>query len=113
MINLHFNGDFHAVTTAHNLLAALVDSHLYYGNEMNIDPDTISWPRTIDMNDRVLRKIIVGLGGKLNGVPRETGFVITAASEIWFQWHWQIPGRTSDSSSVNCYRFGSNRGPRA
>ena len=82
MINLHFNGDFHAVTTAHNLLAALVDSHLYYGNEMNIDPDTISWPRTIDMNDRVLRKIIVGLGGKLNGVPRETGFVITAASEI-------------------------------
>ena len=56
MINLHFNGDFHAVTTAHNLLAALVDSHLYYGNEMNIDPDTISWPRTIDMNDRVLKE---------------------------------------------------------
>ncbi|MFN8007797.1 MAG: formate--tetrahydrofolate ligase [Terriglobia bacterium] len=82
MINLHFNGDFHAVTSAHNLLSALVDSHLYYGNELQIDPDTISWPRTIDVNDRVLRHIIVGLGGKINGVPRETGFVITAASEI-------------------------------
>jgi formate--tetrahydrofolate ligase len=82
IINLHFSGDFHAVTTAHNLLAALVDSHLYYGNEMKIDPDTISWPRTIDMNDRVLRHIVVGLGGKINGVARETGFVITAASEI-------------------------------
>ena len=82
IINLHFTGDFHAVTAAHNLLAALVDSHLYYGNELKIDPDTISWPRSIDINDRVLRHMVIGLGGKVNGVPRETGFVITAASEI-------------------------------
>jgi formate--tetrahydrofolate ligase len=82
MINLHFNGDFHAVTSAHNLLAAMIDSHVYNDNRLRIDIDNIFWPRTIDMNDRVLRHIIVGLGGKVNGVPRETGFVITAASEI-------------------------------
>jgi formate--tetrahydrofolate ligase len=82
MINLHFNGDFHAVTAAHNLLAAMIDSHVYHDNRLRIDIDNIFWPRTIDMNDRALRHVIVGLGGKLNGVPRETGFVITAASEI-------------------------------
>lgn len=82
LINLHFNGDFHAVTSAHNLLAAMIDSHLHHGNDLRIDPDSISWTRALDMNDRALRHIVIGLGGKLNGVPRETGFVITAASEI-------------------------------
>ena len=82
MINLHFNGDIHAVTAAHNLLSAMLDGHLYHGNELRIDIDNIYWPRTMDMNDRALRHVVVGLGGKLNGVPRETGFVITAASEI-------------------------------
>ena len=80
MINLHFNGDFHAVTSAHNLLAAMIDSHLHHCNDLRIDVDNIFWPRAIDMNDRALRHVIVGLGGKVNGVPRETGFVITAAS---------------------------------
>ena len=82
MINLHFNGDFHAVTAAHNLLAAMIDAHLHHGNALRVDVDNIFWPRTIDMNDRSLRHVIVGLGGKVNGVPRETGFVITAASEV-------------------------------
>jgi len=82
LINLHFNGDFHAVTSAHNLLAAMIDSHLHHGNSLQIDVDNIFWPRAIDMNDRALRHSIVGLGGKTNGVPRETGWVITAASEI-------------------------------
>jgi len=82
LINLHFNGDFHAVTSAHNLLAAMLDSHLHHGNSLQIDVDNIFWPRAIDMNDRALRHSIVGLGGKANGVPRETGWVITAASEI-------------------------------
>lgn len=81
-INLHFTGDFHAITSAHNLLAAAIDTHLHFGNELRFDVDNIFWPRAMDMNDRALRHIIVGLGGKLNGVPRETGFVITAASEI-------------------------------
>jgi formate--tetrahydrofolate ligase len=82
LINLHFNGDIHAVSAAHNLLAAMVDAHLHHGNALGIDIDNIFWPRTLDMNDRALRHVIVGLGGKVNGVPRETGFVITAASEI-------------------------------
>lgn len=82
MINLHFNGDFHAVTSAHNLLAAMIDAHLHHGNQLRIDVDDIAWPRALDMNDRALRHVIVGLGGKVNGIPRETGFVITAASEI-------------------------------
>jgi formate--tetrahydrofolate ligase len=81
-INLHFNGDFHAITAAHNLLAALIDAHLYHGNELDLDVDNIFWPRTLDINDRALRHAVVGLGGKANGIPRETGFVITAASEI-------------------------------
>jgi formate--tetrahydrofolate ligase len=82
MINLHFNGDFHAVSSAHNLLAAMIDSHIHHSNARRIDVDNIFWTRAIDMNDRALRQVIVGLGGKANGVPRETGFVITAASEI-------------------------------
>jgi formate--tetrahydrofolate ligase len=81
-INLHFTGDFHAVTCAHNLLAALVDNHLYFGNALGIDPRRVVWRRVIDMNDRALRNIIVGLGGRQMGVPRETGFDITAASEV-------------------------------
>jgi len=81
-INLHFTGDFHAVTTAHNLLSAVLDNHLYFGNPLGIDPRRALWKRALDMNDRSLRSAIVGLGGPLQGVPRETGFDITAASEI-------------------------------
>jgi len=81
-INLHFTGDFHAVTTAHNLLSAVLDNHLYFGNPLGIDPRRALWRRVLDMNDRSLRSTIVGLGGPLQGVPRETGFDITAASEI-------------------------------
>ncbi|HQR37367.1 MAG TPA: formate--tetrahydrofolate ligase [Blastocatellia bacterium] len=81
-INLHFTGDFHAITSAHNLLAAAIDSHIHHGNALRIDINNISWPRTMDMNDRALRRMVIALGGKINGVPREAGFVITAASEI-------------------------------
>lgn len=81
-INLHFTGDIHAVTTAHNLLAALLDNHIHQGNALNIDPRRIAWKRVLDMNDRALRGIVVGLGGRGNGVPREDGFDITVASEI-------------------------------
>lgn len=81
-INLHFTGDFHAITSAHNLLAALLDTHLHFGNDLRIDPTEILWPRCMDMNDRALRRIATGLGGRESGPARETGFVITAASEI-------------------------------
>jgi len=81
-INLHFNGDFHAITAAHNLLAALIDTHLHFGNDLRLDPKEILWPRAMDMNDRALRRIATGLGGRDSGPARETGFVITAASEI-------------------------------
>ena len=81
-INLHFNGDKHAVAAAHNLLAAMIDSHLYHGNDLGIDVDKIFWPRTLDMNDRALRHVVVGRGGKSRGVERESGFIITAASEV-------------------------------
>jgi formate--tetrahydrofolate ligase len=81
-VNLHFTGDFHAITSAHNLLAALIDAHLFHGNELNLDPAAISWPRAMDMNDRALRRITVDVGGKRDGASRSTGFVITAASEI-------------------------------
>jgi formate--tetrahydrofolate ligase len=81
-INLHFNGDFHAVTAAHNLLAAALDASLFHGNPLDIDPATITWPRTLDVNDRELRYTVVGLGGRPHGVPRESSFVITAASEV-------------------------------
>jgi formate--tetrahydrofolate ligase len=81
-INLHFTGDFHAITAAHNLLAALIDNHLYWGNALGFDPRTISWRRVSDTNDRALRKIAIGLGDGANGVLRETGFDITVASEI-------------------------------
>jgi formate--tetrahydrofolate ligase len=81
-INLHFHGDFHAITAAHNLLAAMVDSHLFNGNELDLDPAQITWPRALDVNDRALRRIAIALGSKGDGANRETGFVITAASEI-------------------------------
>ncbi len=81
-VNLHFNGDFHAVTAAHNLLAAALDASIFNGNPLDIDPQTITWPRTLDVNDRELRYTVVGLGGKAHGIPRENSFVITAASEI-------------------------------
>ncbi|NLJ79279.1 MAG: formate--tetrahydrofolate ligase, partial [Tissierellia bacterium] len=81
-INLHFTGDFHAITTAHNLISALLDNHIHQGNKLNIDPRRVIWKRVLDMNDRALRNIVVGLGGRPNGVPREDGFDITVASEI-------------------------------
>jgi formate--tetrahydrofolate ligase len=81
-INLHFHGDFHAITAAHNLLAALIDSHIFHGNELDLDPAQVTWPRALDVNDRALRHIAVGLGSKGDVASRETGFVITAASEI-------------------------------
>ncbi|AYG66898.1 MULTISPECIES: formate--tetrahydrofolate ligase [unclassified Rhizobium] len=81
-INLHFTGDFHAITSAHNLLAALVDNHIYWGNEQNIDIRRITWRRAMDMNDRALRDIVSSLGGVANGFPREGGFDITVASEV-------------------------------
>ena len=81
-INLHFTGDFHAISSTHALLAAMLDNHLQQGNPLGIDPRRITWPRTIDMNDRALRKVIIGLGGPAEGVPREERFVIIPASEI-------------------------------
>ena len=81
-INLHFTGDFHAITSAHNLLAALIDNHIYWGNKLNIDVRRIEWKRVIDLNDRALRSININLGGVANGFPREDGFDITVASEI-------------------------------
>ena len=81
-INLHFNGDFHAITTAHNLLAALIDNHIHWGNELDLDPRQVTWKRVVDLNDRSLRYITQGLGGTAHGVPRESGFDITVASEI-------------------------------
>lgn len=81
-INLHFTGDLHALTSANNALSAFIDNHIYQGNECNINPTTISWKRAVDLNDRALRNVVVGLGGRLNGVPREDGFDITVASEL-------------------------------
>lgn len=81
-INLHFTGDFHAITSAHMLLSAMLDNHLQQGNKLNIDPRRIVWKRVVDMNDRALRNIVIGLGGKAHGVPRQDGFDITVASEV-------------------------------
>src|SRR6476660_678165 len=80
--NLHLTGDTHAVTMAHNLLAAMIDNHLNHGNQLEIDPFTITWPRVVDISDRALRNVIVGLGGKENGYPREATFDIAVASEV-------------------------------
>ncbi len=81
-INLHFTGDFHAITSAHNLLAAMVDNHIHWGNALGLDPRRITWRRVMDMNDRALRQMVAPLGGPGNGQPRETGFDITVASEV-------------------------------
>ena len=81
-MNLHFTGDFHAITTAHNLLSALIDNHIYWGNELGIDTRRVAWRRVMDMNDRALREIVCSLGGVANGYPREAGFDITVASEV-------------------------------
>jgi len=81
-VNLHLTGDLHAVTAAHNLLAAMVDNHLYHGNELGIDPYRVNWRRVLDVDDRALRSIVVGLGGRLDGVTRQSAFDITAASEV-------------------------------
>ena len=81
-INLHFTGDFHAITSAHNLLSAMIDNHIYWGNKEEVDPRRVSWRRVLDMNDRALRQTVVSLGGVTNGFPRESGFDITVASEI-------------------------------
>jgi len=81
-MNLHFTGDFHAITAAHNLLSAMIDNHIYWGNELGIDERRVSWRRVMDMNDRALRDIVVSLGGVANGFPRQTGFDITVASEV-------------------------------
>ncbi len=79
-INLHFTGDFHAITSAHALLSAMLDAHIHHGNETGIDVRRITWPRSVDMNDRALRNMVIGMGGAVHGVPRQDGFVITAAS---------------------------------
>jgi formate--tetrahydrofolate ligase len=81
-INLHFTGDFHAITSAHNLLAAVIDNHMQQGNELQIDNRRVTWRRVVDLNDRALRNIVCGMGGKAHGIPRETGFDITVASEM-------------------------------
>src|SRR5438552_8613681 len=81
-INLHFHGDFHAITSAHNLLAALVDAHLFHGNDLGLDPDQITWPRAMDMNDRALRRITVDIVEKKGAWTRNTGFGISAASDV-------------------------------
>ena len=81
-INLHFTGDIHAITAANNLMAALIDNHIQQGNELNLDPRTISWKRCVDLNDRALRNVVIGLGGRIDGVPRESHFQISVASEI-------------------------------
>jgi len=81
-INLHFTGDFHAISAAHNLLAAMIDNHIKHGNSLDIDPRRVTWKRVLDMNDRALREVVLGLGGAANGYPRESGFDITVASEV-------------------------------
>jgi formate--tetrahydrofolate ligase len=81
-INLHFTGDFHAITSAHNLLAAVIDNHIHWGNILDIDPRRVTWRRAMDMNDRALRQLVTSLGGAANGFPRESGFDITVASEV-------------------------------
>jgi formate--tetrahydrofolate ligase len=82
LFNLHLTGDMHAVTAAHNMCSAMLDAHLFHGNDLNLNPHSITWRRVLDINERALRNVVVGLGGRLDGVPRETGFDITAASEV-------------------------------
>lgn len=93
-INLHFNGDLHAITAANNALSALIDNHLHQGNAQQIDPRRITWKRVLDLNDRALRNVTIGLGGPTHGVPREDGFDITVASEIMAIFAWQLIWQT-------------------
>ena len=81
-MNLHFTGDFHAITSAHNLLSAMIENHIYWGNEQGIDTRRVVWRRVLDMNDRALRDVVTSLGGVSNGFPRQAGFDITVASEV-------------------------------
>lgn len=81
-MNLHLTGDFHAITVAHNLLAAVLDNHLHHGNALRVDERTITWPRVLDVNDRALRHVVIGLGGATDGVTRQSSFDITPASEV-------------------------------
>ena len=96
-LNLHFTGDFHAITSANNLLAAMLDNHIQQGNALGIDPKQIVWKRCVDMNDRVLRNITVGLGRKADGVTREDHFIITVASEIMGALLWRTRKRENRS----------------
>src|SRR3712207_1637940 len=82
VLNLHLTGDFHAVTAAHNLLAAMVDNHVFQGNALGLDPQEVTWRRVLDVNDRSLRQVVTGLGSKTDGIPRQSGFDITPASEV-------------------------------
>ena len=116
LLNLHLTGDFHAVTAAHNLLSAMVDNHLHQGNELDLDIHNITWRRVLDVNDRALRNIIVGLGGKADGVTRQTGFDITAASEVMAIWALaHVGSRPADTPRANrrrlqpCRRAGDGR----
>ena len=100
-INLHFTGDFHAITSAHNLLSALLDNHIYWGNSLGLDARRIAWRRVMDMNDRALRSIVNSLGGTANGFPREDGFDITVASEVMAILCLAMrPARTSSAASA-------------
>ena len=121
-INLHFTGDFHAITSAHNLLSALIDNHIYWGNKLNIDVRRVSWRRVMDMNDRSLRSIIVDLGGVANGYPRQDSFDITVASEIMAIFCLAVDlkdlenrianitiGYTRDKKPILCKRFKCTR----
>ena len=89
-MNLHFTGDFHAITSAHNLLSAMIDNHIYWGNKENIDLRRVVWRRVLDMNDRALRDIVTSLGGVSNGYPRQAGFDITVASAVSYT-HLTLP----------------------
>ena len=111
-INLHFTGDFHAITSAHNLLAAMVDSHMYWGNALRLDQRRIAWRRVLDMNDRALREIVVGLGPG-NGFPREDGFDITVASEVMAAFASLRTLRSSSSSLAACWWLTPETGGRS
>ena len=112
-INLHFTGDFHAITSAHNLLAAMIDNHMYWGNPLRLDQRRIAWRRALDMNDRALREIVVGLGAG-NGFPREDGFDITVASEVMAAFCLALsPRGSSRSSSAACWWLMPETGGRS
>ena len=98
-INLHFTGDFHAITSAHNLLSAMIDNHIYWGNEIGIDTRRVTWRRVMDMNDRALARDRLFLGGVANGIPREAGFDITVASEIMAISAFRLPSKIWNGAS--------------